>query len=243
MAAEYSTLYDIVGIPETYQPAGATVLSGLALTAVGFYVRSRIRKKGDDVLPDPKCSVVNVAVSIVSGFRTLLHGMMGKVGEYYLPLIVATFLFILFNNYSGMIPGLIAPTENINTNLAMALFVFVAYQYLGFREHGAGYLKQFTGGMPPKGYGVGLTIVMSVLAILVIAIELIGHVVRPFSLSLRLWGTMTGDHALVGVILELVPFLVPSLAILLGLFVGLVQALVFSLLSSVYIKLAISHDH
>ena len=143
----------------------------------------------------------------------------------------------------GLIPGWPPATESLYTIVPMALVVFLYYQFLGVREHGVGYLKQFTGGLPPSGLNPFLTIFLAGVAGLVFVIELIGHIFRPASLSLRLFGNMTGDHTLLSTTLTLAPIGAPMFAMMLGLLVSTIQALVFSLLTSVYIKLAVSHDH
>lgn len=146
-------------------------------------------------------------------------------------------------NLMGLIPGFLPPSDNINTNLAMGLTVFVFYHYLGIREHGTHYVGQFTGGLPPKGFGTLITAFLALIGCVLFVIESIGHIIRPVSLSLRLWGNINGDHTLVGVFNGITPILVPVIFMVLGLFVCCVQAFVFSLLSTVYIKMAVSHDH
>lgn len=242
MAAGH-TVYDLLNVPHGYEHVAAAAITGAAVIGIGLVVRAKLRDEEKNILPEPKWNLLNSAVEIVKVFRGLLHGMIGHGSDRYLPLIVSTFLFILMSNLSGMVPGFLPSTENINNNFAMAVFVFVAYQFFGLREHGVSYFKQFTGGLPGSGYGAVMTLILSLIASLIFLIELIGHIVRPFSLSLRLWGTISGDHALVGVLNGLVPLFIPILALGLGLLVSVVQALVFSLLSTVYIKLAVSHDH
>jgi len=130
----------------------------------------------------------------------------------------------------GLIPGFLPPTDNINTNLAIALTVFVYYHIMGIKAHGVkNYLKHFMG--PILWLGP-----------LMIVIELIGHCVRPISLSLRLFGNITGDHLVLGIFSGLVPILVPVVFMALGLFVSFIQAFVFSLLSMIYINLATAHE-
>ena len=75
-----------------------------------------------------------------------------------------------------------------------------------------------------------------------VLIELVSHIVRPISLGLRLKGNMMGDHAVLGVFLELVP-VVPIVFYFLGLFVCFMQAFVFTMLTMIYVSMAISHDH
>lgn len=242
MSAGHS-IFESLGIAaeHSHVASAVTVLGALSLMGIG--VRARLSKPEVGVLPDKGFSLLNVSTSLVQAFKNLLDNMIGHGAEKYVPIVGTTFLFILVSNLAGMFPMFPPPTQNLNTNLAMGLIVFVLYQFLGFKEHGIGYLKQFTGGLPPKGYGVIMTLVLSGIACLMFVIELIGHMIRPVSLSLRLWGNINGDHTLVGVFLGLIPLFVPILAMVLGVFVCVIQSLVFSLLSAVYIKLAVSHDH
>lgn len=242
MASKVS-IYDLASVPSDFKHVAGAAVAGALIIGVGLIVKSKLSRAQEDVLPAGKWTLLNSAIELVKIFRSLVQGMIGPHSETYVPLVFTTFIFILISNLSGMVPGLLSPTENINNNFAIAIFIFVTYQILGFKEHGFGYLKQFTGGLPTPGFGLMMTIILGFIASLVLVIELIGHVVRPFSLSLRLWGTINGDHQLMAVFSGLIPLFIPILAMCLGLLVSVVQALVFSLLSTVYIKLAVSHDH
>ena len=243
MSAEHSTVFQLIGIPHHLNHIAGAATVGVALTALGLRVRSQLSNVDKHILPEPKLNLLNACVAIVGGFKNLIDSMVGHGAEKYIPVIATTFLFILVSNFLGLVPGLVPPTDNINTNFAMGLSIFIYYQFLGFREHGFHYLKQFTGGLPPPGFGLGITLVLSLVAALMFAIEVIGHLIRPLSLSLRLWGNINGDHTLVGVFNGITPLFVPILFMILGVFVCVVQAFVFSLLSTAYIKLAVSHDH
>ncbi len=142
------------------------------------------------------------------------------------------FLYIFISNFIGLIPGFLPPTDNINTTLALGVFIFIYYNYQGIRAQGLiGHLKHFMG---PVWY----------LAFLMLPIELISHAVRPVSLALRLRGNMFGDHLVLSIFSGLVPYVVPIIFMVLGLFVCFIQSFVFSLLSMVYISLATAHhDH
>ena len=143
----------------------------------------------------------------------------------------------LLSNFIGLVPGFLPPSDNINTNASVAISVFLFYQISGFREVGFGYLKHFWA--PP-----GLNIFMAIpIGIMLGGIELISHMFRPVTLSLRLYGNMNGDHQAFSTFLELVPVGVPMAFLLLGVLIGLVQAYVFTLLSSIYLALATSHEH
>jgi F-type H+-transporting ATPase subunit a len=164
-----------------------------------------------------------------------VYGMVeGAMGEHnaprFFPLIGALWIFILFSNLIGLIPGLIAPTDTLKTNAGIAIMVFLLTHYYGVREHGLAYFKHFLGPSPA-------------LAPLMLPIELVSHVARPLSLMVRLMGNMMADHKVVFSFFALVPLLVPLPFMLLGLLVCLIQALVFCTLTMVYISMAIEHEH
>jgi F-type H+-transporting ATPase subunit a len=147
----------------------------------------------------------------------------------YFPLLGASFFFILFANFLGIIPGFLPPTGNFNVPVACALVIFVMYNFYGFKENGLGYLKHFAG---PVIF----------LAPLMFVIEVISHFVRPVSLSLRLFMNITGDHLILGVFTNLVHYIIPAIFIGLGIFVSFLQAFIFTVLSAIYISLATAHE-
>jgi F-type H+-transporting ATPase subunit a len=131
----------------------------------------------------------------------------------------------------GLIPGVLPPTDNINTNLAIAVTVFIYYNAMGIKSHGlGGYLKHFLGPILCGGSACGGDR---------------GHRTcgRPVLLSLRLLGNIVGDHLVLGIFSDLVPFDRTCDFMALGLFVSFIQAFVFSLLSTIYIALATAHEH
>ena len=138
--------------------------------------------------------------------------------------------FTIFSNLLGVFPGFYPATQNLNSTLACASVIFIVYNYMGFREHGWGYLKHFMG---PIIY----------LAPLMIIIEVVSHLVRPASLSLRLFWNMFGDHLVLQIFSNLTPYIIPAIFIGLGVFVSFLQAFIFTILSSIYISLSTSHDH
>ncbi len=114
----------------------------------------------------------------------LIDDVIGPEGRRYLPLIATLGLYILFSNLLGLVPGFTAPTDNLNTTASCAIVVFLTYHWIGIRKHGPwAYLKHFAGPMPA-------------LAPLMFPIELISHLARPLSLTVRLFGNMLGGHIL-----------------------------------------------
>jgi F-type H+-transporting ATPase subunit a len=222
---------------------GATPLAGLIpihvfhglfalllICLVAWRIRVSLKKAPDPLIPDTKFSARNVFELVVHATSSQLRAIIGPTGDKYITLIGGLFIFIFFCNIIAIVPGFVPATDNLNTNLAMSLIVFVVYNYYGFKEHGIGYLKQFTG---PILW----------LAPLMFLIEVLSHLFRPMSLSIRLFGNMFGDHMVLGIFSDLVPLVVPVIFMILGIVVSSIQAFVFAVLTTVYIALAVSHDH
>jgi F-type H+-transporting ATPase subunit a len=151
------------------------------------------------------------------------------------PFICTIFLFILVANLMGLIPGFTAATANVNTNAAMAVPVFLMYHFYGIKVHGVHYINHFLG---PIRSLAGLP-----LMIMMFFIEIIGHFVRPLTLTVRLFGNMTGKHILLLVLGIIAPAVIPSVILGLGLLVSVVQALVFTLLTTCYFAGAVEEAH
>ena len=207
-----------------------TVFVAVILFLICRGVLKSIKKSSDPLVPKEKITFQNFFEVIIQVALNILKDIIGPSAEKYLPLIGSLFIFILFCNLLGVIPGFLPPTSNPHTNAAMAILVFIYYNYQGFREHGVGYLKQFAG---PLVY----------IAPLMFVIEILSHLFRPFSLTVRLYGNISGDHTVLAIFSDLVPLVVPVIFLILGLAVALIQAFIFSALSAVYIGLAVSHDH
>lgn len=174
--------------------------------------------------------VQNFMEVIISGVDSLLVDIMGEKGEMFFPLMATLTLFILTANLAGLIPGFDGPTCSLNTTVSMALTVFVITHVIGVKIHGFKYLKQFVG---PVWW----------LAPLMIPIEIISHLSRPLSLSVRLFGNMEGGHIVLAVLFVLVPLLVPLPILILKLGIAVIQTLVFVLLSMMYIAGAMEEAH
>ncbi len=228
---EHFSWFTLLGLGR-YDPILGAILVVLFLIFAAYKIKRNLSKE-DAVLPDVKFSLRTIFEILTIDFLLdLFTNMMGsrEKAKKYFPLLGTAFMFILFSNLLGMIPGFLAPTGNFNTPVACALVVFIMYNFYGFKEHGIGYLKQFAG---PLIY----------IAPLMFVIELVSHLVRPASLSLRLFWNMTGDHLVLGIFTNLTHLVIPALFIALGLFVSLLQAFIFTVLSAIYISLAITHEH
>ena len=207
---------------------------GLIIMVLGFVYRSKTAHVGTGILPDKGFTFRNMIEAFGEFVYGLCKSTMGNEAEArrFFPVIIFLFLFIFLSNFIGLIPGFLPPTDNLNTTLALGAFVFLYYNYQGIKAQGlVGHIKHFMG---PVWY----------LAILIFPIEVISHAVRPISLGLRLRGNMFGDHLVLGIFSDLVPYVVPIVFMVLGLFVCFIQAFVFCLLTMVYISLATAHhDH
>jgi F-type H+-transporting ATPase subunit a len=203
----------------------------LFLAFCAFRYSASIRRSTDNgAVPPPSFGVRNLFEILGDMIYGLMEGPMGaKETRRYLPLIGSLFLFILFANLLSLIPGFLPPTDTLKTNVALAVLVFVLTHVYGLRAHGIKYLKHFMG---PLWW----------LSPLMLPIELVSHIARPVSLSMRLLGNITADHKVAAVFFALIPFLVPVPFLVMGVFVSVVQAVVFSLLSTIYISTAIAHE-
>ncbi|MEH1883331.1 MULTISPECIES: F0F1 ATP synthase subunit A [unclassified Nostoc] len=161
--------------------------------------------------------------------RDLAKNQLGEK-EYrpWVPFIGTLFLFIFVSNWSGaLIPWkliklpsgeLAAPTNDINTTVALALLTSLAYFYAGFSKRGLGYFKKYIEPTP-----------------ILLPIAILEDFTKPLSLSFRLFGNILADELVVAVLVLLVPLFVPLPVMALGLFTSAIQALVFATLAGAYI--------
>ncbi len=161
----------------------------------------------------------------------MMNDIIGPNSRRFFPLIGALFIYILVSNLLGMIPGFMSPTSNINVTAGCAVIVFLYYNYQGFRTHGfLKYMAHFAG---PS----------LVIAPLLFVIEIISHLARPFSLSVRLFGNIFAEELIIGSLNQIFPFLVSLPVMALGLFASTVQAFIFVVLTMVYLEGAVAHAH
>jgi F-type H+-transporting ATPase subunit a len=197
------------------------------LTVVSLIVRSRLSV-------DNPSKLQIICEDAVLGLLALLEQWIGPKGRKFLPLIGTFGFFILLGNYAGLIPGLMAPTSNINVTVGCALTTWVYYHFQGAKAQGiVNYLKHFA---VPPGSPVWM-------APLMLIIELISHLSRVLSLSLRLFGNIFGEEIVILILFTLVPFLLPLPMMFLGLITGGLQAFVFVLLSIIYLAGAVAVEH
>ena len=169
----------------------------------------------------------NVMEVVVEKLHRFFIGVMGEyAGKKYFPMVATLFIYILICNYSGLIPlaghlpGLAAPTSSINFPLGMALIVFVFTIYVGLRENrGPKYFKSLFKPIP-----------------FLFPIMLLEQLVHPVSLTVRLYGNIYGEEAVIAAFFDLIPLGIPIVMQALSVLMGLIQALVFSLLAGIYIS-------
>lgn len=226
----------------------------VALVVIALWVRrSYTGSREDAVLPDDGLTWRNF-IEMTFGYMLdqMSQLMPREEAKRYLPLIATLTIFILFSNLLGLVPGFLPPTQNLNTSFAMAVAVFVGYNFIGFRHHGLSYLEEFAA---PVGISdlvgeesggliwlVGAFVWLD-MNILFVFIETISHSFRPISLAVRLTGNMGGDHQVLAQFGELIPLGLPIPFLFFGLLVSLIQTLVFALLSVAYIALATEGTH
>ncbi len=167
----------------------------------------------------------------VEGFvQSQSNEIIGHHSEGYTPFLAVLGLFILFSNLIGLIPSFESPTAVPVVPLGCALCAFAYYQFQGFRHAGVGYLKHFAGPMPA-------------LAPLMILIEVISHLARVLSLTIRLYANMFAGDMVTLVVFSLLPLIFPVAFLGLHIFVSLLQTYIFVLLTTVYLQGAVSEEH
>jgi F-type H+-transporting ATPase subunit a len=157
--------------------------------------------------------------------------IIGHGYERFQAFTTCVFLFVVFNNLLGLIPGIVTPTSAPVVPLGIALCTFVYYNFYGFREQGVvGYVKHFAG---PVWW----------ISPLLFPIEIISHCARVMSLTIRLYANMFASDLLTLVFFSMIPLAIPAVFLGLHAAVSLIQAYVFMLLSMIYLTGAVSHEH
>lgn len=209
------------------------ILTAVIFILGGLLFRLKTRSVEAVVVPDKGISYRNIVEAVGDFVYTLAKNTMGsKDAKTYFPLLVFYFSYIFLNNLIGLIPGFLPPTENFNTGLALGVWIFLYYNAQGIKVQGlVGHIKHFMGPM-------------LFMAPLIFVLEIISHAMRPLTLGLRIRGNMLGDHTVLAIFSDLVPYIIPIPFYCLGIFVCFMQAFVFTLLTMIYISMAVeTHDH
>jgi F-type H+-transporting ATPase subunit a len=188
----------------------------------------------------------NFVEMLVEGLYSLVHTMLGKETDRYIPFIGTLFLYIWFMNLSGIIPFLHAPTSSLNTTASLAITVFLYVQYTAITRLGPwAYVKHLMG--DPGSLVEWLLVPIN------LPIHIIGEFVKPFSLALRLFGNILGEDILIATMVSLgvlflgmfgspvgFPFQIPFY--FLALLTSTIQALVFTMLTTAYFMMVLPHE-
>lgn len=232
MAAGVNFVATVVG--EKHQVLGSAVLVAAVTCLLGLLAVKSLKSSEDKLVPVAGISKRNIFELISEFIFNLGDSVLGKENRRYYPFMAVVFTYVFFQNLLGLLPGFVMATDQLWINFGVAGVVFVVYNVWGVKEVGVvNYLKHLWG--PVFFIGPFL-----------FCVEFISHMIRPLTLSLRLFGNMTGDHALLSVFTDLTAgtpiFFIPVIFYLLGTFVCFIQAFVFTILTMIYIKLAVAHD-
>ncbi len=234
---ELPSFLDFTGLDMHHQYFGFTLhewlpvimsgIVGLVLVSFSLYATRRMEK-----IPRGSQAFIEL---VVEGLYDFISGTLGKNTAKYFPFFGTLFIYIITMNLWGLIPLMHSPTNQINTTLSMAIVVFVLYNFEGIRKKGWGYFKHF---FEPL-----------FLAPLMFPLHVIGEFVRPMSLSIRLFGNLTGEDLTIALLVMMTPFifgLIPVpihlVMVLMALLFSTIQATIFTLLSAVYLSLALDED-
>jgi F-type H+-transporting ATPase subunit a len=225
-------LVDAVGMTEVVSPLYGPYHTPHVLytwLAMGILILFGVlASKGASLIPTKGQNFMEV---LVKGMEDFVVDVAGEEGRRFFPILATVFLYILLCNLFGLIPGFFPPTATVNTTASVALVVVITTHIIGLMYHGAKYIKHFMG---PIWW----------MAPLIFPIEIIGHVARILSLSIRLFGNIAGHELVVMILFGLAGmFFAPVPIMALGIFVSVVQAFVFFLLSIMYFSGSMEHAH
>jgi F-type H+-transporting ATPase subunit a len=201
------------------------VLVALILVAMVLFLRSQLSL-------DRPGKLQHILEAGYGFIRSQAEEIIGHQGHRFVPMVLTLGLFILFCNLVGLVPTFGAATSHIEVTLGCAMVAFIYYHYAGVRQQGLfKYLKHFSGPM-------------LVLAPLMIPIEIVSHLARPLSLSVRLFANIFAGHQVAEIFFKLTGgILVPMVFVGLDTFVSFLQAYIFMLLTMVYLSGAVAEEH
>lgn len=234
-------LFSLGGHPITFSNSSLFMFLAIVMSTMLMVVAMR----RESIIPN---RWQMLAETIHNMIYDMVRNTAGDHAKPYFPFIFTIFLFVLFCNLLGLLPGSLAVTSHIIVNLAIALFLFLVIIVAGFMHQGVHFLRIFA---PP-----GVPIVILPFLIL---IELFSFLVRPFSLSIRLFANMLAGHILLGVFAGMTISLFGAAGLFLALgvlpllaniaitgfefFVALIQAYIYAILATVYLRDAVEAHH
>lgn len=203
-------------------PISTTVVNTWIVMIIIFILMYFLTRKLNTI-PRGIQNLLEMLVDFVNG---LLEESMGKEGRKFLPLVGTLLVFILFLNLSWFIPEMKPPTTDLSTTVALAVVTIIVVELTGIRKQGlGGYIKHF---FQPSPF--------------LFPLNVMEELVKPVSLSLRLFANMFGEKTAVMALFLMFPLLLPIPVMILGIVMGVIQALVFSLLTVVYLTTLV-HGH
>ncbi|MEJ7604937.1 MAG: F0F1 ATP synthase subunit A [Bryobacteraceae bacterium] len=167
---------------------------------------------------------------LVGFLRGQSEEIIGHDGSKYVSWAGTLFIFILFGNLIGVIPSFESPTMFPPVPAGCAIATFLYYNIIGFSATGPAYLKHFLGPIPW-------------LTPLMLPIEIVSHLARPLSLTIRLYANMLAGEKVTLVFLGLTYIVAPAIFMGLHVFVSFIQAYIFAVLTMIYIGGAVEHEH
>ncbi len=209
LSFEHPTLFSVFGVPVT--STVVTTWALVVLIAIVSFVAGRNLKER----PTGWQAIVEWSLNAVGG---MLDEMTGY-GRPYIALVATIGVFVLVANLSSILPGIEAPTADLNTPVALAIVVFFSVHFFGIQQRGLkDYLASFARPNP-----------------LLLPMNLLTNLTRSMSLSIRLFGNMLSHQVIVAVLLLILPLVVPAILQVFGLAIGVLQAYIFTILTAVYI--------
>jgi F-type H+-transporting ATPase subunit a len=239
------------GNPEYPIPNHIAMELVVFVIAAVFFIWLKGRLSVENPGGTQQCIEALLTNSMGVGARDLLEDIAGHDALKYLPMLGSIGMFVLLCNLISVVPGFSSPTAQNSVPLGCAVLVFLYYNWSGIRHHG------------PLGYGRHFLGPSLALAPIMLPIEVVSHLARMLSLTVRLWVNMVVSELLyatflgltlamflfvgklnsLGYVLAPIPLIVPCIFILLHVFVGVLQAFVFTLLPIIYVGGAVGEEH
>jgi F-type H+-transporting ATPase subunit a len=228
LAAIGNTLIGIVGMAPEARPWANFVTMQLVVAAIIILLFAFLKPR---LSADHPGKLQHTCELVYDFLRDQAHEQVGHGSLQYLPYFGTLFIFILFSNLIGVIPGMESPTMMPSVPAGCAIATFFYYNIVGVQAIGiVKYLAHFAGPMP-------------FLAPLMIPIELVSHLARPLSLTIRLFANMYAGEQVTMVFLKLTLLLFPAIFMGLHIFVSILQAYIFMLLTMMYVAGAVAQEH
>jgi F-type H+-transporting ATPase subunit a len=225
-----ASLFEAVGIHPAHPAAPINDTFALEVLVTGaliaFFLIVRLTLAVEKPQPAQQIAEMIHEFTGTQGEQIIGHGY-----ERFQAFVTCIFLFVVLNNLLGLIPGIDTPTGQPSVPLGIAVLTFLYYNFHGIRVQGPiGYLKHFAG---PLWW----------LAPLLFPIEIVSHLARMMSLTIRLYANMLASDLVTLVFFSLVPVVIPAVFLGMHFAVSLIQAYIFMVLSMIYLSMAVAHDH